>query len=139
MRREYFTDRNLGRQFALILADAGLTVHRHDEHFAHDTKDDEWLTAIGKCGWIAITHDQRIRYKPNELRAVVEASVTLLVVIGKAPFPELATTFVRTVPAIETFLARHQPPLIAKIYRPSPGHTDKRDGAGKVDIWYPPQ
>lgn len=36
------------------------------------------------------THDGRIRYKPNELAAVVEHRVALLVMIGHAPYAKLA-------------------------------------------------
>jgi hypothetical protein len=86
----YFTDRDLGNQFAEILRSQGLTVERHADHFVHDTPDEEWLEAVGKRGWIALTHNRRIRYIPNQQDAVIRHGVALLVVIGKAPLPELA-------------------------------------------------
>ena len=46
-KREFFTDRNLGRQFPATLTAAGFTVHRHDEYFAKDCRDEEWLTVVG--------------------------------------------------------------------------------------------
>lgn len=79
--------------------------------------------------WVAITHDMRIRYKPNERDAVVRSRVKLLVVIGKAPFAELALNFVNALPKIDRFLARNDAPLIAKIYRPSPGQLAANPGA----------
>jgi hypothetical protein len=80
----------------------------------------------------------RIRYKPNELEAVVRHRVTLLVVIGKAPHSELARHFVATVPRITAFLDRHRPPLIAKVYRPSPAELARNANApGTVSLWYP--
>jgi hypothetical protein len=82
----FFTDRDLGTRFPNILADAGLSVRRHSDLFPPDCPDDIWLEACGREGWIAISHDTRIRYKPNELAAVVHHGVRLLVVIGKAPF-----------------------------------------------------
>jgi len=39
-------------------------------------------------------------------------------VIGKAPFPELATHFVATVPKVSEFVEQHEAPWIAKVYRP---------------------
>jgi hypothetical protein len=66
----YFTDRDLGKRFPEILAAAGLNVERHGDHFAPDTPDEVWLEKVGKRGWIALTHDRRIRYKPNERNAV---------------------------------------------------------------------
>lgn len=80
----YFTDRDLGKQFPDILRAAGLTAERHAEHFAHDTADEDWLQAIGQRGWVAITHDGRIRYKTNEREAVLRHNVSLLVIVGKA-------------------------------------------------------
>lgn len=86
----FFTDRDLGKQFPSILAQAGLRVQRHDDHFSADTRDEDWLHVVGERGWVAITHDQRIRYKPNEIRAVIANRVALLVVVGHAPFADLA-------------------------------------------------
>ena len=93
----YFTDRDLGLKFGEILRDSGLTVERFRDHFKRDDcPDEEWLQSVGQRGWVALTHDTRIRYKPNELAAVKRNNVRLLVVIGAAPYPELALSFVRT-------------------------------------------
>ena len=86
----FFTDRDLGKRFPDILAAAGLSVQRHSDLFEPDCSDEEWLRAVGERGWIAVSHDRRIRYKPNELDAVVRHRVALLVVIGKVPVPLLA-------------------------------------------------
>ena len=134
----YFTDRDLGKRFPEILTSAGLTVERHADHFAPDTPDEEWLEAVGKRSWIALTHDHRIRYKRNERDAVMRHGVALLVIIGAAPFPELARAFVTSLPRIEHFLRRHEPPFIAKVYRPWPAETARRSSAaGRVELWYP--
>lgn len=138
MRPVFFTDRNLGKKFPDILRAAGLTVERLDDHFAPDCPDETWLEAIGRRGWIAITHDGRIRYKPNERQAVIQYRVRLLVVIGHVPFPELARSFVATQARILDFVAQHRPPYIAKIYRGS--ETDGESGklaAGRIELWYP--
>jgi len=94
---------------------------------------------VGSRGWIVVTRDTRIRYKPNELAAVVRHHrVSLLVVIGKATHAELAQNFVRTAPRIQALLGRHTPPLIAKVYRPSASELRRNPGApGTVSIWYP--
>lgn len=133
----FFTDRDLGKKFPSILSAAGLTVERHQDHFAVDASDEEWLEVIGKKGWIALTHNHRIRYTPNELDAVIRHRTSLLVVIGKAPFPELARAFVDTLPRIEAFLSRRTPPFIAKVYRPSPSEARRGEAAGRVELWHP--
>lgn len=139
MNAVYFTDRDLGKQFPAILEQAGLNVQRHDQHFAPETPDEQWLRAVGQRGWIAITHDRRIRYKPNEIRAVETYRVALLVVVGRAPFPELARSFVATRSRIEGFIARHTPPYIAKVYRAaSEGTLSESVTAGRIELWHAP-
>lgn len=134
----FFTDRDLGTRFPDILREAGLRVERHQDHFSPDCPDEVWLEEVGRRGWIAITHDSRIRYKPNELAAVRRHGVKLLVVVGAAPFPLLAASFVNTTPRILRFLDKHPAPLIAKVYRASPGQLARRpDAPGMVERWYP--
>jgi len=134
----YFTDRDLGKRFPEILRLGGLTVERHTDHFAPDAPDEAWLEEVGKRRWIALTHDRRIRYKPNERNAVMRHGVALLVIVGAAPFPDLARAFVTTLPRVEDFLARHTPPFIAKVYRPLPAETAWQSATpGRVELWYP--
>lgn len=138
MSRVFFTDRDLGKQFPALLATAGLTIERFADHFADDCPDETWLRQVGLRGWTAITHDRRIRYKPNELAAVVEHRVGLLVVIGNAPYPQLAHAFVATRERIEAFLKNQPAPFIAKVYRPTPADLLKNpDAPGTVTLWYP--
>jgi hypothetical protein len=135
----YFTDRDLGKRFPEILKSGGVTVERHGDHFAPDAADEAWLETVGKRGWIALTHDRRIRYKPNERDAVTRHRVALLVIVGAAPFSDLAHAFVISLPVIESFLRRYQAPFIAKVYRPSPAEIARRSTApGRVELWYAP-
>jgi hypothetical protein len=113
----YFTDRDLGLQFPDILEDAGLAVERHRDHFAPATPDEEWLAVVGARQWVALTHNSRIRYTPNEKLAVLSHGVRLLVIIGHVPYPDLAHSFVATRNRIESFLDSHKAPFIAKVYR----------------------
>jgi PIN like domain len=134
----YFTDRDLGLRFGEILGDAGLTVERHRDHFRHDAADEVWLAEVGRRGWVAVTHNSRIRYTPNEKEAVIRHGVRLLVTIGRAPYPELAKSFVSTLSKIEAFLTEHEPPLIAKVYRATPADLERNPAApGRVELWYP--
>jgi hypothetical protein len=134
----YFTDRDLGKRFPAILQQAGLEVQKHQDHFLPNAADQDWLRMVGERGWVAITHDKRIRYKPNELNAVRFHRVSLLVVVGHARFQDLATSFVATRGRIERFLERHTPPFIAKVYRPSAERISQGSGApGRIELWYP--
>jgi hypothetical protein len=133
----FFTDRDLGKQFPAILKAAGLKVERHVDHFEPTAPDEEWLAVAGAQRWLALTHDGRIRYKPNELAAVVRHRVALFVVVGAAPHPELARHFVRTAPRVEAFAAEHEPPYIAKVHRPSPAElVHDPEAQGAVSLWF---
>lgn len=130
----FFTDRDLGKLFPAILSEAGFEVRRHEDHFAHDCPDEDWLAKVGANGWIAVTHDARIRYKPNEKQAVLQHGVRLLVVVGQAPLRVLAENFVATYDEIAAFVRSRPAPWIGKVYRPDA----KRGGpgeAGKVSLW----
>ena len=59
-------------------------------------------------------------------------------IIGKAPYADLARSFVATLPRVLAFLDEHPPPIIGKVYRPSPSEVAKNAGAsGRVELWYP--
>lgn len=134
----FFTDRDLGAQFPEILRSAGLKVERHRDHFAPHCPDEVWLKDIAQRGWIAVSHDARIRYKPNELAAVSRHGARLLVIVGKAPYPQLARHFVATASKIRAFVARHKAPWIAKVYRPSERELKANpDASGSLVVWYP--
>lgn len=138
MSRIWFTDRDLGKQFPRILAEAGLSVERHGDLFPPEGSDEQWLAHCGSQRRVAITHNSRIRYVPNELAAVQRFAVQLIVVVGHAPTAELARNFVATVSRLESWLDRHPGPAILKLYRPSAAELSKTpDGPGRVELWYP--
>ena len=137
MSRVYFTDRDLGKRFPDILASAGLTVERHSDLFAADSTDEQWLHC-GRNRRIALSHNLRIRYTPNELAAVIRHGVALLIVSGKVPLPDLAHNFVTSLAKIEAFLDGHKPPYIAKVYRPSAAELKRKPTMqGVIALWYP--
>ena len=138
MTRVYFTDRDLGKQFPRILAQAGIAVERHADLFLPDGSDEQWLEHCGTQGRVAVTHNSRIRYVPNELAAVKLFGVRLLVVVGQSPTAELARNFVLTLHRIESMLDEHKPPFILKIYRPTLAESAQAASiAGRVEVWYP--
>lgn len=138
MSRVYFTDRDLGKQFPRILAEAGIVVERHGDLFQPGGSDEEWLEHCGTKGRIAVSHNSRIRYVPNELEAVKRFKVPLLILVGQATTAELAHNFVRTLPRIEAFLEDRSPPFIGKVYRATPAELAKSSAApGRVELWFP--
>lgn len=51
------------------------SVIAHDDVFAQDTNDETWLRQAGRRGWVVLMKDDRIRHRPGEQRAVIEAGV----------------------------------------------------------------
>lgn len=135
-----FTDRDLGKHFPTLLADAGMHVETHAAHFADNAPDEIWLPEVARFGWVVVTHDARMRYKTNELDAIMNNRVALLLVVGSAPHSELALSFLRTREKIERFVARATPPYIAKIFRAEPRELRRNPLApGRIEHWYPPR
>lgn len=138
MSRVYFTDRDLGKQFPRILAEAGIVVELHGDLFPPEGSDEEWLEHCGTKGRIAVSHNSRIRYVPNELEAVKRFKVPLLILVGRATTAELTHNFVRTLLRIEAFLEGRSPPFIGKVYRATPAELAKSAAApGRVELWFP--
>jgi hypothetical protein len=57
------------------LRDIHPIVHAHDDLFPQDTDDDVWLREAARRGWIVLTRDDRIRYRPGEQREIIEAGL----------------------------------------------------------------
>ncbi len=116
----FFVDRQLGRyKFAQILRSAGLRVVIHDDYFAPDTVDPEWLAAAGDRGWIVITRDERIRYRAAEREAIRRAKVWAFVLVahGDLRAETLAEIFIKALARVKAVLAKEKPPFIARIWR----------------------
>ena len=123
----FFTDRDLGSVFPQILSDAGLHVEKHDDHFPdNNTPDDLWLPVVGRNGWFAISKDKRIRYRQNELNAMMRAGVGLFLIVGHTSQRALAENFVACIHKIDRFTKKQSPPSLQKSISP---HLNKNDGA----------
>lgn len=138
MATTFFIDRNLGKQFARTLRDGGVLCEMHDDHFDARTIDLEWIPAVAKRQWVAVTKDDRIRYHPLEKAMIISSSARLLLLTGKADLSTHAINFVRTQLAIERFAQRTPPPWFAKLHRPSPRELKRRENApGSIELWRP--
>lgn len=75
----FFIDRSLGKSIAEGLRTVGLTVHTmadvYGERQAQQLPDEVWLRDAGANGWIVLTKDDRIRRRPAEREAMIEATV----------------------------------------------------------------
>jgi uncharacterized protein with PIN domain len=116
----FFLDRQLGRyKVAGALRKAGLNIEIHDDHFAQNAEDPEWLTACGKKNWIVVTRDERIRYRVAERQAIRRAKVRAFVLAAQGDLRAemLAEIFLKALPKIRRTVKKQKPPFIAKISR----------------------
>lgn len=98
---------------------AGYRVERHSAHFAPNARDVDFLPVVGQHrDWIALTHDSRQRYNPDERDAVMRSGVALFIHVGQLKHSELAASFVMAAPRLIRFRDKYDPPFIAKVYRP---------------------
>jgi PIN like domain len=115
----FFIDRSLGRKIvAQALREIGESVEIHDDHFAPDAKDEDWLLEVGKRGWIVLTKDDRIRYRVTERTALTSARVRAFVLTSSQLHgAEMAAAFVKALPRIKRLVANHVPSFIGRVSR----------------------
>ena len=65
----------MGRAIGRRLAEEDVSVELHNDHFSQGTPDAEWLPVVGQRGWVVLTKDTRIRYRPHEKQALLAAGV----------------------------------------------------------------
>jgi predicted nuclease of predicted toxin-antitoxin system len=115
---EIFVDRSLGRKIAEPLIAAGAVVRLHDDYFAQDVEDQDWLREVGKHGWLILTKDKRIRRRPIEREALLRANLKVICFMsGNVSFPEMSEIIAGALPAMLKTADRHRPPFIAGIYK----------------------
>ena len=80
----FFLDRSLGKKkVAQALRQAGAVVEVHADHFPADARDEDWLRVVGSRGWIVLTKDERIRYRPNERSALLRSGVRAFILTAR--------------------------------------------------------
>jgi hypothetical protein len=130
----FFTDRDLGNHVPDALEAAGYRVERHSAHFPHDIPDPDLIPEIGKHrDWVALTKDKRQRYNTDERDAIMRCGVALFIHAGRLAHPDLAKSFVIQAPRILHFREKHDPPFIAKVYRPVE-KTAFRTAPGRIEM-----
>lgn len=90
----------------------------HDDHFAADARDTEWLAKVGARGWVVLTSDQRIRYRQNELAALLRHGVRAFAFTqGNLTAEEMAEIFLKALPRILRLVKKSHGPFIASVSR----------------------
>ena len=116
----FFVDRSLGRRIIPdALREAGVRVEPHDDHFQPNAPDAVWLAEVGRRGWVVLTKDKRIRYRVNELHALMTGKVCAFVLTAKGDLSgvEIGRIFVQALPAMKKLCAATAPPFVAHVSR----------------------
>ncbi len=115
----FFIDRSLGIEpLRGELVKVGLTVEIHDDHFARDEEDSVWLRVVGERGWIVLTKDQRLRYRPLEIAALRASNARVFVLTaGNLRGSEIAAVFLLAMPGVCRILNSRPGPFVARISR----------------------
>lgn len=115
----FFIDRSLGIEpLRTELVNNGVVVEIHDDHFARDEEDSVWLRAVGARGWVVLTKDQRLRYRPLEIRALRASGARVFVLTaGNLRGVEIADVFVKALSDIYRVLESHPGPFLARVTR----------------------
>jgi transposase len=81
--------------------------------------DTDWTRQLANRDWIAVTRDKRIENRAAEILAVTQAKLALFVLraSGNLSGAEIVDMIDRAAPRMARFLAKHEPPFIAGIYR----------------------
>jgi len=112
-----FLDRNLGKNIVSArLRAEGVDVEVHDDHFAIDAPDEEWISAVSRRGWVAVTRDRNIRYRTHEMNSIQNSAARVIVIRMKTATGEMiAEVLSRSMAGIARFAAATPAPFMVAV------------------------
>jgi MOSC domain-containing protein YiiM len=91
-------------------------VEVHDDHFPITTVDADLFPAVATRGWVFLTQDGRIRYRPVEIAALREAGLAVFVVSsGNLSAHDTVAVLERARHRIERLLESQPRPFVARV------------------------
>jgi predicted nuclease of predicted toxin-antitoxin system len=95
---------------------AGMVVEIHDDHFARDEEDHVWLKSAGEKGWVVLTKDQKLRYRPLEITALRGSKARVFVLTaGNLRGVEIGAVFLEALPQMCKVLNIRPGPFLARV------------------------
>lgn len=99
-----------------MLRGAGEQAIAHDDLFAQDTADEEWLAEAGNKRWVVLTKDKNVRRNELELAAILQARVACFMLgRGDVTAEKMGKTFIEALPKIRKTLRRFRAPIAASL------------------------
>ena len=116
----YFLDRALGKSVGIALQAIGKKVEFHNDHFAPDSPDTEWLPIVSQRGWIVLTKDENIGRNILEVQAIADNKARVFILIsGNLSTQGMINIFVDAIEKTEKIVQENSAPFIAKVYKDS--------------------
>jgi predicted nuclease of predicted toxin-antitoxin system len=113
-RPTFYVDRCLGKAAGQALRDAGASVEVHDDHFAQNAPDEEWIPQVAERGWVILTKDKNIRRHAGEREAVVTAHARIITLTsGNMRGADMAVLFVAHLTEMEDLATAQPAPFVA--------------------------
>ena len=115
----FYIDRCLGNKLIVeTLRNAGVSVEIHDDHFAKNAQDIDWIPEVGKRGWIILTKDARIGKNKLERLAVADAKVKMFILTSqRLSGQDMADIFLSAIVKMRQLIWINPAPFIAKVYQ----------------------
>jgi predicted nuclease of predicted toxin-antitoxin system len=127
-RPTFYVDRCVGKRVPQALRAAGAQVEIHDDHFAQNAPDEQWIPDVAGRGWVILTKDKNIRRRAGEREAAVTAQARIITLTsGNMRGEDMANLFVGHLPEMEQLATTHPPPFVA-ILGPAGLHVLSRPG-----------
>ena len=119
----FFVDRSLGSRIVpAALRAAGARVLVHDDHFAQNALDVEWLQAAGREGWLVLTRDAAIASRRRrggfERLVAKNAGVRLFVLRSgrRLSGAAMGLALAAAIGRMTALAARMPGPFVARVY-----------------------
>ncbi|MBM3214900.1 hypothetical protein FJZ36_08300 [Candidatus Poribacteria bacterium] len=117
----FFIDEDLGKPLADGMKGFGENVTHLLDEYPAGTADVAWLQDVGQRGWLIVTRDERIRYRPAERATLTRCRVGAFFLGGKnLTHCQLVQQLVRNWPRMKELAANTQKPFA---YRVPPSGT----------------
>lgn len=114
----FFFDENMGRpDFSDFIA-AGAEARSYHDLYPPGVPDHVWIPEVTARGWVIVTTDRNIRYRPNERWAIEQSGARMFVFTGAQMRGEQQMeVLTKALPKMLRTLDKHRPPFIAVVDR----------------------
>jgi predicted nuclease of predicted toxin-antitoxin system len=89
-------------------------VEAHDDHFAQEAPDEEWIPEVAARGWVILTKDKNIRRRAGEREALVTSQARIITLTsGNMRGAAMSALFVGHLAEMEQLASTQPAPFVA--------------------------